>query len=308
MLGLGFRLRSAAAGGYDFTRGVLPAGASVARSSAGSRIDAAGRLAMAAAGVARFDHDPVTLAARGLLVEPARTNALIQTAGFDTAAWSKSEVAIVANQGSAPDGTMSADLLLPSTANAQHFITQFVTATSGAVTLSVYAKPVSAIDRLTLIGSGGAPLAHFNLTAQTVTIEGNVSAADVTPAGDGWVRVRATLAAGTSYNRFRLYASSGALGNSALAGDGSAGLLLWGAQFEEAGDASSYVPGDTVAATRAADVPVLDLGRHGVADGPVQLRVIFDDLSVQLVALVVSGGLATVAGLARTRVRRVELV
>lgn len=306
MLGLGFRLRSAAAGGYDFTRGVLPAGASLTRGSAGSRIDSSGRFAVEAAGIARFDFDPVTLAPRGLLVEPARANALVQTAAFDTAAWTKAEAVITANAASAPDGTASADLFVPTTTSAQHYVNMAVAATTATVSLSVFAKPVSAIDRLTLIASGGLPVVHANLTAQSVSVEGSATVS-LMPAGDGWLRLRATFPAGPSYNRFRLYASGGAFGNSAWAGDGAAGVLLWGAQFEEAGAAGTHIPAEAVAMARTADALVLDLGRHGVADGPAEVRVIFDDLSAQLLALVVSGGLATVAGLARTRVRRVEV-
>ncbi|MGR3661612.1 MAG: hypothetical protein ACU0CA_10580 [Paracoccaceae bacterium] len=52
---------------------------SMIRSSEGSRIDQSGALDLVAPNVARIDHDPVTLAPRGLLLEPSSTNQLSQS-------------------------------------------------------------------------------------------------------------------------------------------------------------------------------------------------------------------------------------
>ena len=58
--------------------GMLPQGATLTRSTTGTRYDASGALEMVAINGARFDYDPFTLAARGLLIEPARTNQFLQ--------------------------------------------------------------------------------------------------------------------------------------------------------------------------------------------------------------------------------------
>src|SRR5690606_27900927 len=42
-------------------------------------------------------------------------------------------------------------------------------------------------------------------------------------------------------------------------GDGSAGLLIWGAQIELGGFASSYIPTEATSLSRSADLPVADL-------------------------------------------------
>ncbi|NVK56122.1 MAG: hypothetical protein HWE26_10925 [Alteromonadaceae bacterium] len=81
MLGVGLRLppltpMSTLSRGitYAFTPAGLPPGVDFARSGAGSRVTAAGLVENVATGLPRFDHDPTTLAYRGMLVEPAATN------------------------------------------------------------------------------------------------------------------------------------------------------------------------------------------------------------------------------------------
>ncbi len=61
---------------FSFTGGALPSGASFARASVKRAFNASGLLAEAANNAAGFDHDPVTLALRGLLIEPQRTNGI----------------------------------------------------------------------------------------------------------------------------------------------------------------------------------------------------------------------------------------
>lgn len=62
----------------------------VVRSSAASYFDANGVLRRAGPGEPRFDHDPMTRAPRGLLIEQSRTNLIVQSAsprrGIPTAA------------------------------------------------------------------------------------------------------------------------------------------------------------------------------------------------------------------------------
>lgn len=62
---------------FTATPGLMPNGYTLTRASAGydgSYIDSAGDMQDAAAGAARWTYDPVTLAVRGLLNEPERTN------------------------------------------------------------------------------------------------------------------------------------------------------------------------------------------------------------------------------------------
>lgn len=62
----------------DFTQGSaqIPAGYTFARSTPGSYWDASGTLQSAPANTPRFDHDPVTLSAKGFLTEETRVNSI----------------------------------------------------------------------------------------------------------------------------------------------------------------------------------------------------------------------------------------
>jgi hypothetical protein len=61
---------------YSFLGPSLPAGFTLTRASVASYFDSAGILQSAAVDAPRFDYNPANLAARGLLLEEARTNAI----------------------------------------------------------------------------------------------------------------------------------------------------------------------------------------------------------------------------------------
>lgn len=63
----------------DFTKGEIPATMTFSRASGGSIFNASGTLTTKSANEPRFDHDPVTLQSRGLLIEEQRTNYLLNS-------------------------------------------------------------------------------------------------------------------------------------------------------------------------------------------------------------------------------------
>ena len=66
------------------TPGTLPPNVTVTRASVGTYFDASGTIQTAPANTPRWDYDPVTHALRGLLIEEARTNLLLNSAVLGT--------------------------------------------------------------------------------------------------------------------------------------------------------------------------------------------------------------------------------
>lgn len=211
---------------------------------------------------ARFDHDPVTLAARGLLIEEARTNLLVHSEEFDNASWTKNNSTIVANSIVSLDGMTTTDKLVENTATAIHSVTStFSVSASTRYTASCYviAAERSAVTLVlgpsTFFGSGGVA-ATFNLANQTiVSITDNATAspsATITHVGGGVYRV--TLSAtsnatsGTAQCHIQLFN-----GGHSYAGDGTSGIYIWGAQLEAGAFATSYIPTAAATVTRSAD-------------------------------------------------------
>jgi hypothetical protein len=69
---------------HDFTTGTLPAGSSFSRASPATYFDYTGTMRTAATGEPRYDYDPVTKTARGILIEEARTNLLLNSEALST--------------------------------------------------------------------------------------------------------------------------------------------------------------------------------------------------------------------------------
>lgn len=315
MVALGFGARLAlqpgmlSGAGFDFAGGVLPAGASLTRASAGTRINAAGVLVSEAADVARFEHDPVTLAPRGLLLEPARTNALTQSGAIDSAAWGKSNVVVTADAAPAPDGASAAETIAAAAGGATtRYVFNGTSFTAATWTMSCFARATGAVRYVQLYwGNTANPgsYANFDLVAGQVTA-GSAGEGTIAAAGGGWQRIAltSTLAAVTN-NAFLAPIDAGTtarLGSATLAA--GAGFAAWGAQLEAGAAPSSCIPTSGAAVTRAADVLTLNWASRGAADGTITVRYTFDDGSTQDVATTVAGGTAAVpANLVRARLR-----
>lgn len=203
----------------------------------------------------RFDYDPVTLAAKGLLIEEQRTNLMTYSEDLSNAAWLKSNATVTANAVVAPDGTTTADKLVDAATTSVHSITQAISVTSGtAYTVTFYAK---AAERSFLIIQlfGGSTFAYFNLATGVVgTTSGSPTATSVTPAGNGWYRCSITSTAGATGSVNCIIYAAATDGNATYTGDGTSGIYLWGGQYEAGAFATSYIPTVASTVTRSADV------------------------------------------------------
>ena len=199
----------------------------------------------------RFDYDPVTLAAKGLLIEEARTNLTLYSEQFDNVLWVKGGAAITANTTTSPDGTANADSLIEDTSTGDHRTYQAVTVIAAtAYAYSVYIKPNGrTLVNLTVAGAGEAT---YNISTGVVTNTA-LGTAEIQAAGNGWYRciIKFTSAV-TSYNAQIRLVSTGI--TTSYTGNGTSGIFLYGAQFETGSFATSYIPTVASTVTRSADV------------------------------------------------------
>jgi hypothetical protein len=191
-------------------------------------------------------------AARGIYgIEPVggRRNLLLRTEEFDNAVWAKANTTVTANSAVAPDGTTTSDkVVATNTASATRAVYQNFTAPSTATyTISFYAKAAEySLFAVQEIG-GGRFGASFNLTAQTTASLGGSGfvSSSITSVGNGWFRCTVVWngVASTGYAvtaiGYPAGASVSAAGTS-YAGDGTSGILIWGAQLETGSTATAY--------------------------------------------------------------------
>lgn len=239
---------------FNFLSGELDSRITFTRASTGTYVNSSGVLSSAAIDTPRFDYDPVTLAAKGLLIEEQRTNLALNSG--DVLSGGTGGV-VVANQITAPDGSL-ADFFQEDTSSLEHYAgdrTPSVTAGT-TYTWSFYAKlGLTGEARRVCVRTGGqgAGSVIFDLETGGSTVIAPVVSSGISSAGNGWFRCWIVYTAtGTGAAVFRQQLAKGT--NTVYTGNGTSGLFFWGAQMEVGAFPTSYIPTTTAAATRAADV------------------------------------------------------
>jgi hypothetical protein len=184
----------------------------------------------------------------------SRTNLVLRSQEFENASWGKSNTTVSLNVTTAPDGTATADRLVPTVTNANHNVNSAAfSVTSGvAYTWSVYAKPDGyGWMRFSLNTGWGSNWAFFNLSTGELGLNSGHSNLTATSVGNGWWRFSgsATSNATTASATVSIFAVN-ANSFTTFPGDTVSGILAWGAQIE-AGVLTSYIP--TTSAAVASD-------------------------------------------------------
>ena len=219
---------------------------------------------------ARFDHDPVTLASRGLLIEETRINTCTNSNLLTAVSWNQTALT-VAPSGTAPDGS-SAFEITEAAVNSGHalFNSGGATATANttiaagtAYTQSVFFKKSgSSINWVQLTftsgGFGTTQYANFDIgNGVTGNSSGVTSRIESFP--NGWYRCSITATASAPTTGFGVIINL--IGNVDTTGRGSSYLgstankiLASLGQFEAGSFPTSYIPTTTASVVRSADV------------------------------------------------------
>lgn len=177
------------------------------------------------------------------LLQRVPWNLFTASEDLSSAAWAKQNVTISTNTTTAPNGTLTADKVIPDTTSAQHQIYGIVNFLGEGV-LSFYAKADG--YNFVSFGTGGGISGgniFFNLTNGTIS----GSAVGFTPSiqnvGNGWYRCSvysSTMGAGINFSYWIIVRQSESLSN--YTGNGTSGVYIWGAQLVEGTTAQTYLP------------------------------------------------------------------
>ena len=195
-----------------------------------------------------------------LLLEPQRTNLILQSSFFDNASWSKTNSSIAVNTTTSPSGELDADSFIGNgTAAVTHSIQQSRSVTNGTVyTFSFYAKK-NTNNFIQVLGSstgfGVNNWANFDLNLGVVGSRGTLSTSSIESVGNGWYRCIATFTATatTAGVTLTLVLITSAASTRSEANALSTSVFLWGSQFEVGRYATSLIPTTTTTVTRNTD-------------------------------------------------------
>ena len=176
-----------------------------------------------------------------LLLEPSSTNLLTQSNGFDN--WTSSNLTLTSGQSSAITALDEAWLFTATGAAANVTVS---VSSSGANTLSVFAK-AGTQDAIFIRFSGSSnPRAFFNLSNGTIISSSGITSSNVEAFKDGWYRISIT---GTdTVTDARIYVA-----DSTENFPSSGNIYVQNAQLEQQSYATSYIKTAGTTITRAAE-------------------------------------------------------
>lgn len=229
----------------------------VVRETTATYVDADGVIQTALANEPRFDYSNGSCPS--ILVEPQRTNLVLQSNSFDNVVWLKQSVSILNSNSLSPTGETNAFEI---NANGFDVINQLVNSTSNAnFTYSVFLKYVDVQWLRVAIWSsiGGAnqircwvDLQNGVLGNINTVLNANVINATITSFTDGWYKVTITGNFTDTATTYCPTITTASANNSTTRISGN--YKIYGVQLEQGSNATSYIPTTTTSVTRNADV------------------------------------------------------
>jgi len=188
------------------------------------------------------------------------TNLLKYSEEFDeSSGWSPTAASVTADDTTAPDGQNTADKLVPSATNANHYLTSaFCTIASGAVLVSVFAKKGNTdFLRIRLSGTTQNVRAWFDLENGIVGTIDAGGTATITDVGNGWYKCTAIESGNTTATssfQAQLFIQESD-GQTTWDADGDEYIYIWGASLEQSATAGPYVRTGATAQTSLVLLP-----------------------------------------------------
>lgn len=246
---------------FTSRRGPLP---TFTRASQGWRVNSSGIIVPAAINEARIDYDPTTLACLGIKNEPQSTNLLSWSEDLTNGVWIPTNLTVTANQGVAPDGFVTADLVAETTANSGHYIrSDLPVVTLGVVyTASIFLKKgsgVTAPDWVAVAFTAGgfaSQAVAFNVSTGAFGVSSGSLTYSAKQYANGCWRVSATVTATATAvgGMFVSFTNNTNATAASYAGQTTSNVFVWGAQLEALDHATSYIPTTSAAVVRSADL------------------------------------------------------
>lgn len=245
--------------GAQFTRGV-------------EYIDAPYQRSTTRLNVPRLDYSRLITEA-SFLLEPARTNLLLQSETFINASWTKLNCTTTASGAIAPNGLLIATRVTDSTSNTGKNVRQLLSGQPAIQTYSgsIYVKQ-GGITTCSLGLSdnvANASYIHFDLTngnvINTITTGTGFTnfnySTTLLPNGYVYAKINGTKISSSTNILFDIPLKDGI-----YSGTGTDSIYLWGAQLEVGNNSTTYIPTTTAAVARNAETSFTDLFNNARLD------------------------------------------
>ena len=186
-------------------------------------------------------------------------NLVAYSEDFTNSSWTKDNVSITANATTAPDGTLTADLITENSATGLHRVYNQITLVEG--TRSCFFKYAGSTQWVSVV-SGSNTASWVNIQTGVLGTIGSGTTTSVTDHGDGWYELSVYKDGASIYAIYNLANADGA---TSYTGDGTSGAYIWGAHAYRSGlggMVNNPARGDSYVPTTSSAVYAPRVGHH----------------------------------------------